>query len=460
MRTPVRRGRAALIALAAAAGLTIGAAAFVDANGATTGFATTAATYDLYAGQDQLAGQVFVWDVDGDAYVQYVANHGWCMTETHVEVAATEAGIPQTSKGNPIPGQFSQGETFDGCVGLAGHYVFADAFDGGHDVVVAAHAAMRYTMVEGPSWATMVVDSNQALLKNTNPVATERSIPTNALVADYVSGGATSFFSLGFGGDLTVGFDCGVVNGEGDDLRIYEATNGSYPIESAEVYASMDGADWTLLGYANNTTADPTAPNGERRISSFDLGDLPYATYVWIVDVSIPDPFEATADAFDVDGVQALQDCGVGETAWADGTRFVERGNWATYAAYAEGDGTLVNTTGEELTFLVFDLGDPAADLGGMAWMDGPQHYAAHTVCTEVEGDRAWFTYRIPDTAVSAPGYYVTFDVTAGSSGPIGYTYSPSMGAMVDLCVNHTPISGGYDGTPNTGTVVVHPGLD
>jgi len=458
MSTRARRWRTGAVAIAAASGLMIGVTGVASANSDTTGFATTAAAYDLLAGQDQLAGQVFVWDVDGDAYVQYVANHGWCMTEVHVEVAATEADIPQTDKGNPIPGLFSQSEGFVECAALAGHYVFPDAFANGPDVVVAAHAAMRTTMVEGPSWATMVVSSSQGLLKNGSPVAAGRSDADNALVADYQGGSSpTTFYSLGFGGEVTVGFPCDVMNGTGDDIRIYEATNGNYPTEQAEVWASMNGTDWELLGTADNGTPVPGKP--QQRMSSFDLAGLEYAKYVKVVDVSDVSLFEATADAFDVDGIQALQDCKVYyESAWADGSRFVERGNWATYAEYTEGDGMLVDTSGRELTFLVFDLGDSSADLGGMAWFDGPQQYAAHTICAEVAGDKAWFTYQIPLTANSAPGAYVTFNVTAGGAGPVGYAYSYDMAEMVGLCESQTPISGGY-GAVTGGSVIVHPGV-
>ena len=70
---------------------------------------------------------------------------------------------------------------------------------------------------------------------------------------------------------------------------------------------------------------------------------------------------------------------------------------------------------------------------------------------------QAWFTYQIPDDAPSAPGAYVTFQVAAGGGGPIGYDYSSDMDEMVGLCVDQSPISGGY-GTPTSGSVIVHPG--
>ncbi len=466
MRHSTRGRTSRFLAVAAAAGLALGLAGTAAADPPSTGFATSAAAYDLLAGQDELAGQVFVWDFDGDVYVQYVANHGWCITETHVEVAGDEPGIPQTNKGNPIPGQFSQGETFSECATLAGHYIFPDAFSEGDDVVVAAHAAMRETIVEGPSWATTVESSDQGVRKDGTAVLDERSDGMEGLIADYQQGGDTTFFSLGFkgdplgpepGGELAVGFDCKVVNGPGDDLQVYEVTNGVYPLETAAVYASMDGVDWMELGTADNSI--PVPGNPAQRVSAFDLGELPYATHVKLVDTTDPTlaGFPGNADGFDVDGVEALQDCVEFESAWGDGDRFVDRGNWATYSTYTQGDGTVVNSTGEELTFLVFDLGDPAADLGGMAWLDGPQEYAAHTICVEVSGDEAWFTYQIPP-GQNAAGQYVTFRVTAGEDGPIDYAFSPSMTAMVDLCVNQSPITGGYQGTPTSGNVIVHPG--
>ena len=132
----------------------------------------------------------------------------------------------------------------------------------------------------------------------------------------------------------------------------------------------------------------------------------------------------------------------------------MQSGNWATYATYEQGSGTLVDANARELTFLVFDLGASADDLGGMAWVDGPQQYVAHTVCAEVAGDSAWFTYQIPADATFAAGSWVTFNVTA--AGAVGYAVGTEA-AMVGLCETQTAVSGGWAGTVS-GTVIVHPG--
>jgi len=61
----------------------------------------------LYADQTIVVGKVEVY-IDGtDLVVKYTTAGGWCLNETHLAVAAQLAGIPQTKKGNPIPGKFN-----------------------------------------------------------------------------------------------------------------------------------------------------------------------------------------------------------------------------------------------------------------------------------------------------------------------------------------------------------------
>src|SRR5262250_730280 len=60
---------------------------------------------DLIAGQNQRAGDIKIWDDGKSLYVLYETTDPWCLTETHLAVASSLAGIPQKN-GNPIPGQF------------------------------------------------------------------------------------------------------------------------------------------------------------------------------------------------------------------------------------------------------------------------------------------------------------------------------------------------------------------
>lgn len=153
----------------------------------------------------------------------------------------------------------------------------------------------------GP-WADSVVSSSQGTLKNGGPVAVDRSDTTDALGAAESTGTpydnpviAGSFFSLGFGGTITLAFDNAIVNGAGDDLQLYEITGGSsYPDELVDVEASHNGVDWVSV--ANDVTRDAT----------IDLGILSCAAQVRITDSSNIALFEVTADGYDLDGVKAL----------------------------------------------------------------------------------------------------------------------------------------------------------
>lgn len=71
-------------------------------------------TTDLLAGQNNDVGEVQVWNDAENLYITYVIDApGWFLTETHLHVACSEGEIPQTKKGNPIPGQFEYSAEHD-----------------------------------------------------------------------------------------------------------------------------------------------------------------------------------------------------------------------------------------------------------------------------------------------------------------------------------------------------------
>lgn len=144
----------------------------------------------------------------------------------------------------------------------------------------------------GP-WADAVVTSNQTTIKNGTPVvdvAPARSNPESAVGPAEDNTTEGNFFSLGFGGSITLRFD----NGVRDGVISVEATNPNYPVERARVEVSADGVTWF--------TAGELAQDGEVPMPA----ELSCARYVRITDISNKDDFaEDTADGFDVDGVQA-----------------------------------------------------------------------------------------------------------------------------------------------------------
>jgi hypothetical protein len=142
----------------------------------------------------------------------------------------------------------------------------------------------------GP-WADSVVSSSQGLTKGGSPVSTARSNPQAAVgVAENTIAEGT-FFSLGFGGNIVLGFDNLISGG----VITVESTNpGGYPPETARVELSANGSTWYSAGSITQS-GQVTMPQG-----------LACAKYARITDTSDPSIFESTADGYDVDGVQAV----------------------------------------------------------------------------------------------------------------------------------------------------------
>ena len=146
----------------------------------------------------------------------------------------------------------------------------------------------------GP-WADTVVSSSQGLMKNGQPVPAIRSDATSALG---VAEGTTidgNFYSLGFGGNIVLGFDNGISSG----VFVFEETNSvpNYPTEKAKVEVSENGTTWVNAGTVSQ--------DGEVKVPDA----VNCAKYVRVTDTSdatiMPD---AIADGYDVDGVEASGD--------------------------------------------------------------------------------------------------------------------------------------------------------
>ncbi len=149
-------------------------------------------------------------------------------------------------------------------------------------------------------WADTVVDSEQGLKKGGSAVAANRSNTSDALgAANWTSGGSTGFYSLGFGGWITVAFDSFVPNVEGNDISIHEATNGTYPQESALIEVSQDGETWYSVG--------TSASNGTVTYFDFDSTGLAWIKYVRVTDTTNPALHNNDADGFDLDAVDATE---------------------------------------------------------------------------------------------------------------------------------------------------------
>ena len=296
----------------------------------------------LYAGQNIEVGTVKVWNDGTTLYIEYETEGDWKLTETHLHIATGKSDIPQTKTSNPIPGKFMAGDYYDPPVTEDAFEFGLSDMGWGKDVklYIAAHAVVVKTecevIQEAPYYPSSVKDYSQGRTKGGSSVRPGRSDPEAVLTYD-TGQDETNFFSLGFGGWIIVEFDCCIRNAEGSDIRVVEDTWGTYPVEAAQVYASQDGIDWALLGVADNTVRDTVYKI--HTVSEFDLGNLDCAKYIKVVDTTNPALHDSSADGFDLNTIMALQDCvecatTYKETAWAEGTRFTTRGNWATYITY------------------------------------------------------------------------------------------------------------------------------
>jgi len=149
--------------------------------------------------------------------------------------------------------------------------------------------------------------------KNGSPIAAERTNPANALGMPE-NDDTINFVSLGYGGQITIGFDGIVLNQDGDDLAVLEttfnnATFDSYP-ESAAVYVSQNGVDFYLIG-EDLTNVFATLDISNAVDSEGNPVSLGYISSVKLVDTT---PAESQSqDAFDLDGIIALSGCTVPE---------------------------------------------------------------------------------------------------------------------------------------------------
>ena len=143
-------------------------------------------------------------------------------------------------------------------------------------------------------YAAAVAGAAQGLRRDGSAVDAIRSDTTAALGAPDVGDG--TFFSLGFGGSITLQFVTPVPVGSGATIVVSETTNGPYPLEMASVSVSQDGGSFTEVGIVNNVGTNSVSVAG----ISFPI------QYVRVTDTSNSTLFPSNADGFDVNAVQIV----------------------------------------------------------------------------------------------------------------------------------------------------------
>jgi hypothetical protein len=101
---------------------------------------------DLIAAQHYDAGDVLVWNTGDFLYVNFTTADDWSLSETHLHVATSAGGIPQTKKGNPIPGRFDYKGEHDPLVPWF-EYKIPNTWDVDDTLYIAAHAVVCKEML-------------------------------------------------------------------------------------------------------------------------------------------------------------------------------------------------------------------------------------------------------------------------------------------------------------------------
>ncbi len=95
---------------------------------------------DFFAGQNIPAGNVTIFNDDQFIYVIYTMNPGWVITQTHMDYASSDTGIPQKN-GNPTLGQFSFKDSFPNGTSFVSYAIPLLSVTS-QDLVIAAHGAV------------------------------------------------------------------------------------------------------------------------------------------------------------------------------------------------------------------------------------------------------------------------------------------------------------------------------
>ena len=99
----------------------------------------------LIAGQTEYVGHVIIWNDSTNLHVTLQAKFGhlgYCLKETHLHVATSLKDIPQTKKGNPIPGRFDYKDDDLGCIHEWEYIIPLGDWEPGTLLFLAAHAVV------------------------------------------------------------------------------------------------------------------------------------------------------------------------------------------------------------------------------------------------------------------------------------------------------------------------------
>lgn len=248
----------------------------------------------------------------------------WTLSATGPVSFSGVSGSNDVTNVEVTPGEYDLSESVFGDYEASLWNCDGGVVDGAGDTVTIAEGeqvtctVINYIACEDAAlqYADEVVSSDQGVRYDGGPITANRTDALQVLGAPESDGSeydspvfAGIFFSLGFNPDQNVNFDGGkiviefldnfVVDGPGNDLRMWEVTGGtSYPLEKLKIEVSQNGTDWFEVESSVDRDAEADLANS----------GLAWARYVRLTDVSDRNDFTTrpSADGYDLDAFSAL----------------------------------------------------------------------------------------------------------------------------------------------------------
>ncbi len=304
---------------------------------------------NLIAGQNTVVGTVEVTVVGGYYNITYSVINGWCISETHLDVAESPENFPMTGSGNPKNGHFEYSDSHD-CVSSFTYEVPTSEGE-----YIAAHAVVNCT-------SGTIEDFAESLPETLNACTTEKGVDA-----------VDSYFNLTVNDTALAGdYDAWCVDFESSlQIQCYDANvYSSYETLPEGIFENPDNFD--LVNWIVNQDFVGEISPGQG--GEYTFSDVQIAMWEIIENKNCTDTFCAYVGDFDLvrideiieqataNGEGFIPECGdlisivlvpledlqsviisvplpcgdeCEETAWAEGCDFPGN-NWAMYFHYMD----------------------------------------------------------------------------------------------------------------------------
>jgi len=346
----------------------------------------------LYAGQDEPVGTV-EGTIDGTSLnITYETTGCWKMSETHLHVASSLEGIPHTKKGNPIPGQFGYSTSHNPWVSTYTYNItLEEELEPCEKLYIAAHADVKCLTEHCIDFEDYNEKDSVSTITTPNGLVnfymTDYKLLSNLEVGDYallapsgslpvVSSPATNTNPEDTYPNIVAFTTGGPKYKEADDIVLDDRGTGAGGNMLTDPQdTSQTELMWHAYSQFLGIVIDVTGLNWVEDMSlvtvDLDHGEIwhflyfdadGFLIYKDTIEAGVTDydgeafPINWTDDKYSIAKVVVFgemnsNDKGIvgyaidnicitssvqEETAWGDGERFVEKGNWATYIEYQE----------------------------------------------------------------------------------------------------------------------------